>query len=179
MPKAFNVLILVLTAAGPATNGSATQEPEATARVRVFNQVGDTVRFHHNKSCYDKASMRGLISKGFQASNGWSRLRENKTVGMPVAVDTPEKFNEYVVPANEPITIEGMHIVSGYTGQGSYTGSCGPIGRYFTPQVGADYEAYITSDKTHCGLEIRQLLTEQGPVTTRSVHVVPAFPCRR
>lgn len=178
MIKPLSVLVLSLLTVSAASESLA-QASEPTARIRVFNVAGGTIRFHHNKMCYEKSLMNGLIGKGVGVSNGWSRLRKNKSVGMPVAADTPEKFNEYVVPANEPITIEGMYYVSGSTGLGSYTGKCGPIGRYFTPQTGADYEAYIKPDGARCSLEIRQLLADQGAITTGPVHAVPAFPCRK
>lgn len=155
--------------------GKAEMNPAKEARIRVFNQNGIGVRLNPNRACYASETLFGLGDPAIQASSGgWSAMGSNRVVGMPRAADTPEKFHEYVVNANEPMTIETIYRLGG-TATGSLR--CGSLAGTFTPAPGADYEGYLYFEGQYCKLAIRQLVAAGDAVTTKPVRYTAAPKC--
>ena len=89
----------------------------------------------------------------------WSRR-----IGMPKTNDMTKRYHEFVIPANEPLTIEselgGGFFSPGFFNSPSWVGwRCGPVAVTFVPEAGKDYDSALLYfiKEGHCGIRVRQL----------------------
>lgn len=128
----------------------ASYDPEREARIRVFH--GPSAYIYLGNVC------DGSPQVIHAAAGGFSFAVRNRRIGMPVAGDTPWSFNEYAVPAGEPLTVKMYWQAQGHSGVWTH---CGPIHVMFIPEAGHDYEAFMKFRGGLCrGVEIRKLVVD-------------------
>src|SRR5262249_5209735 len=84
--------------ASSSRQAAATYHPETEARVRVY--WGATTEFFFNTNCVPTRNAKRITV----SRPGLSSVT-NKTVGMPVPPDAYRYFHEYIVPAEQPLTV--------------------------------------------------------------------------
>ena len=137
------------------------------ARIRVFKEAAVTL--YPGEFCYGSNSPAAI-----QATEGEASLFSfNKKVGMPVTLDTPAAYNEYVIEAGKPLTVmlkleavrDGMKAV------------CSPLGATFYPQAGRNYDVTMGYSGS-CFAQIRELHeTSPGKAEARQFPSGASFPC--
>lgn len=138
-----------------------------TARLRVFKEAAVTL--YPDEFCYGSASPEAI-----QATDGKGSIFSfNKKVGMPVTLDTPSSYNEYIIEAGRPFTVM---LTLDAVRDGVKT-SCGPLGTTFYPQAGRNYDVTMRS-AGQCYAQVRELHeSSPGKVEVRYLPTVPSFPC--
>lgn len=150
---------------------SPTFDPERQARIRVFH--GPSAYLYLGNVC-DGHSHPVIHA----AAGGYSYLVPNRTVGMPVADDTPRSYHEYAIPAGEPLTVKMYWQAQNHSGAWTH---CGPIHVMFIPEAGHDYEAFMRFRGGVCqGLELRKLVVDaEGNIDTAFAPLsLPFYRCR-
>lgn len=149
-----------------------TFNPENQARIRVFH--GPSAYLYLGNVC--DGNVHPVIHA---AAGGYSYLVRNRTIGMPVADDTPRSYHEYAVPAGEPLTVKMYWQAQNHSG--GWT-RCGPIHVMFIPEAGHDYEAFMKFRGGMCqGVEIRKLVVDtDGNIETAfaPLNSLPFYRCR-
>lgn len=147
-------------------------DPERQARIRVFH--GPSAYLYLGNVC--DGNRHPVIHA---AAGGYSYLVPNRTIGMPVADDTPRSYHEYAVPAGEPLTVKMYWQAQNHNGAWTH---CGPFHVIFTPEAGHDYEAFMSFRGSMCqGLEVRKLVVgADGNVDTAfaPLNGLPFYRCR-
>lgn len=148
----------LLSACASSQPAPASYDPEREARIRVFH--GPSVYIYLGNACDGRS--HPVIHA---AAGGFSYAIRNRRIGMPVAEDTPWSFNEYTVPAGEPLTVKMYWQAQNHGGVWTH---CGPIHVTFIPDAGHDYEAFMKFRGSLCqGVEIRKLVVDaDGRVET-------------
>jgi len=171
MNKSIALATILLSATGCSTNPPPLAVSALTAKIRVFHGVGVTI--YPGKTCYGQSA--GGVSV---ASGGFSFLAPNKKVGMPVTEDTPWSYHEYVISANEPLTLS-MYLYSSTPGAVSVTQTCGPVGATLTPEAGKYYDTNMLLQSGRCSVQVRELTeTSPGKATAQIKPISPAYACR-
>ena len=171
MNKTIALAATLLSATGCSTTSPPLAVSDVTAKIRVLHGVGVTM--YPGKTCYGRSA--GGVSL---ASGGFSFLVANKKVGMPVTEDTPWSYHEYVIPANEPLTL-AMYLYSSTPGAVTVTQTCGPVGATFTPEAGKHYDTNMLFQSGRCSVQVRELTeTSPGKATAQIKPISPAYACR-
>ena len=131
---------------------------EQQARIRVFH--GTSAYLYLGDVCDD--SSHPVIHA---AAGGFSYLERNKTLGMPATDDMPFSYNEYAIPAGEPVTVKMYWQLQKASGTWEH---CGPIHMMFTPETGHDYDTFMKFRGGVCqGVEVRKFIVNgDGKITT-------------
>jgi hypothetical protein len=136
-------------------------DPKTEARIRVYS-LSRTFLFP-GRSCYS-ANDENIISIK-EAPLFVTRQRD---IGMPKRGGTAT-FHEYVIPANQPLTIVSMRgrsrrwLNAPPSNQASSTSRrtyCGPVAITFIPQPGEDYEAFFGTSlgrNRYCFIRLQRL----------------------
>ncbi len=178
------IVISMLTAcAGPKVL-DASPEHGPIARMRVLT-TGASVYLHPNKSCYtlyDKAAIPAHSGgREYGLFDDLAQLGSNRKVGIPLTDDITWAYNEFIVQANQPMTIYAAYVSSGEVGgQWRYT-SCGPFTGSFSPKPGKDYDAGLILEKGRCYLRIRELVSDNLTSTVKptKMAIEPASQCKQ
>lgn len=130
-----------------------TFNPAEHSRIRVFH--GPSVYLYLGDVC-DGNEHPGIHA----AAGGYSFLVPNKAIGMPQTDDMPRSFHEYVIPANQPLTVRMYWQLLKADGMWE---ACGPIHITFTPQAGHDYDTFLNFYNGVCqGIELREFIPMPG-----------------
>lgn len=178
----FIMAISMLTAcAGPKVL-DASPEQGPIARMRVLT-TGAFVYLHPNKSCYtlyDKAAIPAYSGgKEYGLLYGLAQLSENRKVGIPETDDITWAYNEFIVQANQPMTIYATYAANGEVGgQWKHT-SCGPFTGSFSPEPDKDYDAVLMIEEGRCYLRVRELVSDDftSKVKPTEIKIEPASQC--
>jgi hypothetical protein len=164
------LVVALLLLGGCAANDSkrepATYDPAVHARIRTFNVNGAAIVFYPGKTCTSRDDALS-VSHG-----GYSMLRANRTLGMPVPSDTPRAYHENIVVGAQPLTI-----ASSFELPGAVKVTCNPFSVSFTPEAGKDYDAHLAFSNNRCGIEIREITVTEQKVETKSVRSQFASRC--
>jgi hypothetical protein len=166
-----NVMVPVVWAALAAfSNLSVAAESqgfENIARIRVFKEAAVTL--YPGEFCYGSNSPAAI-----QATEGkTSTFSLNKKVGMPVTLDMPADYNEYVIEAGKPLTV----MLKLEAVRDGVKASCGPLGATFYPQAGRNYDVTM-GYAGNCFAQIRELLEiSPGKAEARQFPSGASFPC--
>ncbi|OJA51094.1 hypothetical protein [Burkholderia ubonensis] len=176
--------ILMVLALGVVLTGCASQsventayDPTTDARIRVY--FGTTTHFYFNTACEPKNGVLGFGRSGMAVAKPRMLHLANTTIGMPVPDDAYRYYDEYVIKANEPLTIAldkgGWSQVNGFV----TTEMLQHVARTFVPQPGTDYEAFA-SNRSSSGLDltVRKLSVIDAHVRTELVNARAAQKCR-
>jgi hypothetical protein len=150
--------------------------PDTHARIRVY--FGVSTRFYFNTACEPRNG-----SFGYGASGGVAVAKPrmfylaNTTIGMPVPEDAYRYYDEYVIKANQPLTI--MLDTGGWSQNGGFvtTRARRHATGTFVPVPGADYEAFADGENGGLGLVVRRLRVDDGRVQTEQMTVQGAPLC--
>ena len=161
----------------------ASPEHGPVARMRVLT-TGAFVYLHPNTSCYtlyDKAAIPAYSGgKDYGLFDGLAQLSENRKVGMPVTDDITWAYNEFIVQANQPMTIYSTYVANGEVGGQWRHTSCGPITGSFSPEPGKDYDAGLILEEGRCYLRVRELVSDDLTSTVKPTEMAiePASQCK-
>lgn len=152
-------------------------DPTTDARIRVY--FGVSTHFYFNTACEPR---RGALGYGGGGGLAVAKPRNlnlaNTTIGMPVPEDAYRYYDEYVIKANQPMTITldtgRWSQVNGFV----ITETRRHVAGSFMPRPGVDYEAFSRGDKGGLELTIRQLRLEDERVQTERVTVDYAPRCQ-
>lgn len=176
MRAAGMLLPAVLLAACATSGDERAYHPETDARVRVY--WGPVVYFHFDTACVPVGNAPERKGKTLLVSKpGLSALR-NKTVGMPLPPDAGRYYKEYVVPANQPLTITARFSSQSVMGNTMYVSTTPDGAGTFVPAAGRDYEVLVDGSANTPQVQVRQLHDGGGAVTTTPVAVSSAPECR-
>ena len=139
-------------------------DPKTEARIRVFPL--DRTFLFPGRSCYS-ANDENMI----HIRHNYVVTR-NRDVGMPKRANMMPGYYEYVIPANQPLTVvsmrRGRHALNAPpSNQVASTGNrtyCGPVPITFIPQPGEDYEAFcrtssgFASARRYCFIQLQRLV---------------------
>lgn len=191
----FSLLIL-MAGCSSLSAPIASYNPETQARIRVYK--GPNTMLSPDSACSVITTQTPLATpdeiahvapgdKGAFAASGTGYV-PNHTIGMPVPENAYDKsdpsvfnafikqfgwvpFNEYVIPANEKLTIDSSFVqTQGGEQVGSQSGGfympgysmilCKPNVGTFTPEAGKDYETYL--DLHNCQLYLTKIVSQKG-----------------
>lgn len=146
------------------------------ARIRVY--FGVSTHFYFNAACEPRNA-----SYGYGAGGGIAVAKPrmfhlaNTTTGMPVPEDAYRYYDEYVIKANQPLTI--TLDTGGWSQNGGFviTQARRHATGTFVPQPGADYEAFADGENGGLGLVVRRLRADDSRVQTERMTVQPAPLC--
>ncbi|MBK3824286.1 hypothetical protein [Paraburkholderia aspalathi] len=158
-------------------NKSTPYNPQTDARVRVY--FGVSTHFYFNTACEPQRGALGYGGGGGMAVAKPRMLHlANTTIGMPVPEDAYRYYDEYVVKADQPLTITldtgGWSQVNGFV----ITETRQHVAGSFVPRPGMDYEAFPGGNKGSLRLTVRQLRLEDERVQTEPMTADPAPLCR-
>jgi hypothetical protein len=156
---------------------SVAYDPGTDARIRVY--FGVSTHFYFNTACEPQRGALGYGGGGGMAVAKPRMLHlANTTIGMPVPEDAYRYYDEYVVKADQPLTITldtgGWSQVNGFV----ITETRQHVAGSFVPRPGMDYEAFPGGDKGSLRLTVRQLRLEDERVQTEPMTVDPAPRCQ-
>ncbi|CAE6864735.1 hypothetical protein R75465_07878 [Paraburkholderia aspalathi] len=156
---------------------SVTYDPVTDARIRVY--FGVLTHFYFNTACEPQRGALGYGGGGGMAVAKPRMLHlANTTIGMPVPEDAYRYYDEYVVKADQPLTITldtgGWSQVNGFV----ITETRQHVAGSFVPRPGMDYEAFPGGDNGSLRLTVRQLLLEDERVQTEPVTLDSAPRCQ-
>lgn len=144
-------------------------DPTTQARIRVFH--GTAAYLYLGDACDNDTHQ--VIHAG---NGGFSYLALNKRIGMPVTDDIPFSYNEYVVPANKPLTVKMYWQAQNAGGTWEY---CGPSYTIFTPRPGQDYDTSMEFRRGVCqGVRVRQIVPLDGGKTIVRPALLDRLPFR-
>ncbi|KUY83336.1 hypothetical protein [Burkholderia sp. RF4-BP95] len=175
--NALSVLGLCVLFAGCASHSaqSVAYDPANDARIRVY--FGTDTHFYFNTSCEPKKHAFDFASRGTAVAKPRLLNLANTTIGMPVPEDAYRYYDEYVVKANEPLTITLDTGGTSQTGGVVFSTPREHAAGTFVPQAGKDYEAFAIHPSGYLRLEIRRLIVEDDRVRTESIGVKHAPLC--
>jgi hypothetical protein len=159
---------------GCAVSGSQTAapyHPETEARVRVY--WGSTAEFFFNTSCVPKHDPKRLTVSRL----GFSSF-VNKTVGMPVPSDAIAYFNEYIVPADQPLTVRAVMVAQVMIGTKIYAEKFPREASTFVPQHGHDYEIIVQPVNDDTQISARELMETDSIVSTKPFDITRTHVCQ-
>lgn len=144
-----------------------TQELANIARIRVFNEAAVTL--YPGEYCYGSNSPSAI-----QATEGEASIFSlNKKVGMPVTLDMPSAYNEYIIEAGKPLTV----MLKLEAVRDGIKASCGPLGATVYPQAGRNYDVTMGYSGS-CFAQIRELFeTTPGKAEARLLPAGASYPC--
>ncbi|MFC0400139.1 hypothetical protein [Paraburkholderia rhizosphaerae] len=149
---------------------AAIYHPETEARVRVY--WGATTEFFFNTNCIPKRNAKRITV----SQPGLSSLT-NKTVGMPVPPDAYRYFHEYIVPAEQPLTVRARIVSVTEMGNWEYVKKFQQEASTFVPQHGHDYEIVVKPIEGRSQIFARELVTSDTEVSAKQFDIPPARSC--
>ncbi len=176
------VISMVAACTGPKVL-DASPEQGPVARMRVLT-TGAFLYLHPNKSCYtlyDKAAIPAYSGgKEYGLFYGLAQLNENRKVGMPLTEDVTWGYNEFIVQANQPMTIYSSYVTNGEVGGQWRHASCGPFTGSFIPEPGKDYDAALLLEGGRCNLRVRELVPDAitRKINPVEINLQSALPCK-
>ncbi|ORC51231.1 hypothetical protein B2G74_00170 [Burkholderia sp. A27] len=173
-----SVAVLAAALAGCASDNvkKVAYDPATDARIRVY--FGVSTHFYFNIACEPKRGSLGYGGGGGMAVAKPRKLHlGNNVIGMPVPDDAYRYYDEYVVKANQPLTITAD--VGGRRDDGIlvWVTANQHAARMFVPQPGRDYEMYPGNPQGRLELNVRQLNVTDGQIRTQPVRVDSAPLC--
>ena len=161
------VVCSLLAAFSSLSIAAESQEFAHTARIRVFKEAAVTL--YPGAYCYGSNSPAAI-----QATDGEASIFSlNKKVGMPVTLDMPAAYNEYVIAAGKPLTV----MLKLEAVRDGVKASCGPLGATFYPQAGKNYDVTMGYAGS-CFAQIRELIeTSPGKAAARQFPSGASYPC--
>ncbi|MEN8513235.1 hypothetical protein [Burkholderia sp. RS02] len=157
---------------------SAAYDPATDARIRVY--FGASTRFFFNTACEPKKGVLGFGGGGMAVAKPRTLHLANTTIGMPVPVDAYRYYDEYVIKANEPLTIsveyggDSLPDFNGFVFRSRFQ----HIARTFVPLAGKDYEAFASNASNSLQLNVRRLSVVGEHVQTEPVGIKAAPKCQ-
>lgn len=108
----------------------------------------------------------GTVLSGWLSSRGY----RGRSIGMPNAPADPKTAAEFMVSANQPITISMMNSVPN-------GGGCDVSGS-FTPEAGRDYEVRAQMEKggNYCSMKLAELAPIPRPLPLKRAKVCKKSP---
>ncbi|MHA6889414.1 hypothetical protein [Ralstonia pseudosolanacearum] len=168
--------LLLAACASPNGKPAATYHPDSQARVRVY--WGAVVHFQFNTRCTPEEGLLGYAGKGMLASKPGLSSLTNKTVGMPLPPDAARYYHEYLVPADQPLTISARISRQTLRGAQVYRETSPSSADTFIPQPGRDYEVSVDGEIGPPQIHVRRLLQQADGISTEPVAVSMAPACR-
>ena len=102
----------------------------------------------------------------------------NTTVGMPVPEDAYKYYDEYIIKADQPLTITmdkgGWSQNNGFVVTTAHEHAAGT----FVPQAGADYEVFDYADQGFFRIGIRQLRVDGQRVVAKPMQFAATPMCQ-
>jgi hypothetical protein len=166
----LTISLLLLSACTSIQKIETAYNKSSQARIRVIKSA--TFRFYPDQTC-SSPTLLGIGDKGYVASGKYEILDISKSIGMPLLKDTPLRYNEHVVEANQNLTIDAYRIQQ----IGNTQLTCGPVVGTFIPSAGEDYEVNLVSTGKGCRLNIRNILSEDGGYKSEPVRFKPSSRC--
>jgi hypothetical protein len=165
--KNIMLRVLVLVSMVAWFGYSVAAEPSSIARIRVFKEA--KVMLFPGEYCYSASNPAAI-----QASEGDATFfSRNKKIGMPVTIDTPANYNEFVIEANKPLTV----VLWLDAERDGVKAACGPIAATFIPMLGRDYDLTMGFAGV-CLVQLRELsAVSADEVISRVVPASPSFAC--
>lgn len=166
--KLFPLLFFVmLTGCGMGAQFRPFAEPKdgPQARLRVISH--EYVQAIPGRDCLDgKQRGTGTVLSGWLTSKGY----RGRSIGMPDAPADPKTAAEFMVAANEPITISMLNSVPN-------GGGCNVSGS-FTPEEGKDYElrAQMERGGNYCSLKLAEIAPIPRPLPLQRAQVCKKLP---
>ncbi|MDR6503514.1 hypothetical protein J2785_006707 [Burkholderia ambifaria] len=157
---------------------SAAYDPATDARIRVY--FGASTHFFFNTTCEPKKGVLGFGGGGMAVAKPRTLHLANTTIGMPVPEDAYRYYDEYVIKANEPLTIsveyggDSLPDFNGFIFRSPFQ----HIARTFVPQAGKDYEAFASNASNSLQLNVRRLSVVGEHVQTEPVSIKAAPKCQ-
>lgn len=159
----------------------ASSDSGPTSRIRVL-VTGANVYLHPNKPCYTLYAKSTIAAhsggRNYGLFDSATILASNKKVGMPLTEDISWSYHEFIVQANQPLTIFSNYVSTGEVGGQWRSSSCGPIAGKFNPVPGKDYDAALIFERGRCYLRVRELVSDQGKVNPVELAIEPTFECK-
>jgi len=155
-------VIIILSGCTTSLKLQTDYDPETEARIRVYG-FGPTFLFP-GRSCYS-ANDENIIS----IKEDPLFVTRQRDIGMLRTGRIAISYHEYVIPANQPLTIVSMQgrgrrsLNWPPSNQASSTSNrtfCGPVAITFIPQPGEDYEAFFGTSwgrNRYCFIQLQHL----------------------
>jgi hypothetical protein len=160
----------VLSGCTAVSESESTWNPSSEARIRVFH--GTSAYLHLGDVC--DGTKRPVIHA---AAGGFSYFAPNRKIGIPKTSDMPFSYSEYVIPANQPLTIEMYWQAQNASRIWEH---CGPIYIRFSPRPGRDYDASMHFENGICrGITLRKLMSDGKGKTTPELAPESGLPFHR
>lgn len=168
--KFLMIPVVLASLAGLAAVHASAQAQEATssARIRVFKEAA--IDLYPGEYCYGSDSSAAIHASDGEVSIFSFNIKE----GMPLTEDTPSDYNEYVIEAGKPFAVRLQFDAE----KDGLRASCGPLGSYFIPQAGKNYDVSLGFAGS-CFVRIRELYeTSPGRAEARLVPASHSFACQ-
>ncbi|MPV67672.1 hypothetical protein [Burkholderia sp. BE17] len=154
---------------------SVAYDPASDARIRVY--FGTDTHFYFNTECEPKKHAFSFANRGMWVARPRMLNLANTTIGMPVPEDAYRYYDEYVIKANEPLTITLDTGGTSQTGGVVFSTPREHAAGTFVPQAGKDYEAFAVRRSGYFRLNVRRLIVDGERVRTEPVAVPAAREC--
>ncbi|WP_334042075.1 hypothetical protein [Burkholderia ambifaria] len=152
-----------------------TYDPANDARIRVY--FGTDTHFYFNTSCEPKKHAFSSANRGMWVARPRMLNLANTTIGMPVPDDAYRYYDEYVIKADEPLTITLDTGGTSQTGGVVFSTPREHAAGTFVPQAGKDYEAFAVRRSGYFRLNVRRLIVDGERVRTEPVAAPEAREC--
>lgn len=134
---------------------------------------GATVDFFFNTNCVPTHDAKRITA----SRPGLSSLT-NKTVGMPVPSDAGRYFHEYIVPAEQPLTVRALVVSETMINATRYREISPEKASTLVPQHGHDYEIIVRSGDGPTRILARELVQNDSGVSTKPFDISPTHSCQ-
>ncbi len=164
----------------PDADTAQVHEPHQSGRQGMLAITKPTNSLFHRKPVYRHIGMPVVNNETI----AWGQYPFRSLTGKPGPILTIGKhYNEFVIPANVPVTIKGFQAETGYYDPLMYsintlTPACGPAFLTFKAEPGHDYEVYmnpydpgwgLTDD---CNLHLREIVRTTNGFTALMMPVI-------
>ncbi|WP_322026760.1 hypothetical protein [Burkholderia sp. BCC1977] len=168
----LSVISLCVLFAGCASHNaqSVAYDPVNDARIRVY--FGVTTKFFFNSTCETKARPLRFGYSGTWVSKPRLLNLANTTIGMPVPEDAYRYYDEYVIKANQPLTISVHRLTGIHANIPEHDAGT------FIPQAGRDYEVFASKATGFFRLNVRKLSVVDEHVNAEVVDVKGVRECQ-
>ena len=164
----------------PDADTAQVHEPHQSGRQGILAITKPTNSLFHRKPVHRHIGMPVVNNETI----AWGQYPFRSLTGKPGPILTIGKhYNEFVIPANVPVTIKGFQAETGYYDPLMYsintlTPACGPAFLTFKAEPGHDYEVYmnpydpgwgLTDD---CNLHLREIVRTTNGFTALMMPVI-------
>jgi len=168
--------VLLMGCALRGTSANSTYDPATDARIRVY--FGVSTHFYFNTECEPKHGSIGHGGGSTEVAKPRVLHLANTTIGMPLPQDAYKYYDEYVIKANQPLTITldsgGWSQNNGFVVTETRRHAAGT----FAPQAGVDYEAFAQDEHGYLRLAVRRLRVEDQSVQVEMLNIKGAPQCQ-